>query len=172
MVRLGRIAHHARGLWNISVRDPEQFDQGRVALRSGVERWPHRRRRRTRRARADRARGHRPAGGSPAASSGYRSRRPFLSPVPVAPHCTGRAPNRRVLGSAPAFNSTWPRVPGRCRPGLLSTSPAASLLPRARLPAGSLLQLLRCHSSLSTSTAACSRNSGAAHASTSKSFLM
>jgi len=49
-----------------------------------------------------------------------------------------------------------------------------SLVPSASRPApsGSLFQLLLSHSSPSTSIAACSRNSGAAHSSTSKSFLM
>ena len=39
-------------------------------------------------------------------------------------------------------------------------------------PCGSLVQLRRSHSSLRTSSAACSRNSGRAHSSTSKSRLM
>ena len=39
-------------------------------------------------------------------------------------------------------------------------------------PSGSLLQLLLAHSSSSSSLAACSRNCGAAHSCTSKSFLM
>ena len=57
-------------------------------------------------------------------------------------------------------SSGAPRYPSRV--------PSASSPP----PSGSLLQLLRSHSSSSTSVAACSRNCGAAHSPTSKSLWM
>ena len=69
----------------------------------------------------------------------------------------------RDRAAGPAMGSGRPE-----RDGYPSRVPSTSSPP----PSGSLLQLRRAHSSLSTSSAAFSRNSGRAQVSTSKSFLM